>query len=154
SSRRVGTVSLPSPGFVGEEGKRELPPSGRRPTRRGEGLFMSSVRVVGLLTVLLTGSPAVAQPMSDPAARVRTDKDLETFRRIRDDAPFPWTVTGEKTADRIDDDRMEELAYDEVLRHARQFTTAELEQAARRDVSRADLVVPARLSYKFELVYL
>lgn len=115
---------------------------------------MSSVRVVGLLTVLLTGSPAVAQPMSDPTARVRIDKDLEMFRRIRDDTPFPWTVTGEKTADRIDDDRMEELAYDEVLRHARQFSTAELEQAARRDVNRADLVVPARLSYKLELVYL
>jgi hypothetical protein len=74
------------------------------------------------------------------------------FGAIADDAPFPWTAAGPRDVGLAQADRMEELAYDEVLRHARRVPAAELERHARRDVRFQDLVQKGRLAFKLDLV--
>ena len=75
------------------------------------------------------------------------------FAGIKDDAIFPWADTGPRHLEDALGDEMEERAYEEVLRHARQFSTAELEQHARRDLAIKDLYTNGRASYKLDLIY-
>ncbi len=96
-------------------------------------------------------APAPAAPTG--AAKYRIEKGLSMFAGIRDDAIFPWADTGPRNLADTPADQMEERAYDEVLRHARQFTAAELEANARKDVAPKDLYQNGRLSYKLELIY-
>lgn len=96
-------------------------------------------------------APAPVAPTG--AAKYRIEKGLSMFAGIRDDAIFPWADTGPRNLADSPADQMEERAYDEVLRHARQFTAAELEANARKDVAPKDLYQNGRLSYKLELIY-
>ncbi|QEL16881.1 hypothetical protein [Limnoglobus roseus] len=97
-------------------------------------------------------TPATAEPLAG-ASKYQIDKRLAMFQKIRDDAIFPWTDSGPRHLEDGPADQMEERAYDEVLRHARQFTTAELEEHARHDVTPRDLYTNGRLSYKLDLIY-
>ncbi len=99
------------------------------------------------------GQPPEESPQSEGAAKYRIEKNLTMFRAITDDAIFPWADTGARNLSDAIPDEMEARAYDEVLRHARQFTAAELEQHARRDVTAKDLYTNGRLSYKLDLIY-
>ncbi len=108
------------------------------------------------LPPLATESPSgkPAEPAAPTgAAKYRIEKGLSMFAGIRDDAIFPWTETGPRDLADSPADQMEERAYDEVLRHARQFTVAELEANARRDIAPKDLYQNGRASYKLELIY-
>lgn len=107
------------------------------------------------LPPLATESPS--GPKSEPiqpagSDKYRIEKGLSMFAGIRDDAIFPWTDSGPRDLADAPADGMEERAYDEVLRHARQFTAAELEAHARRDVLPKDLYINGRLSYKLDLI--
>jgi hypothetical protein len=105
-----------------------------------------------LATESPSGKPTeVAAPTG--AAKYRIEKGLSMFAGIRDDAIFPWADSGPRNLADSPEDQMEERAYDEVLRHARQFSVAELEANARRDVAPKDLYQNGRASYKLELIY-
>lgn len=108
------------------------------------------------LPPLTTKSPSgLKEPIvpDQGSSKYRIEKGLSMFQAIRDDAIFPWTDTGPRNLADAPADEMEERAYDEVLRHARQFSAAELEAHARRDVTAKDLYTNGRLSYKLELIY-
>lgn len=100
-----------------------------------------------------TEAPADPPPPTTGDAKYAIDKRLTMFQKIRDDAIFPWADAGARHLEDATDDKLEERAYDEVLRHARQFTTAELEEHARRDVLPRDLYTNGRLDYKLDLIY-
>jgi hypothetical protein len=99
-----------------------------------------------------SGKP-VEPPAPTGAAKYRIEKGLSMFAGIRDDAIFPWADSGPRDLTDAPGDELEERAYDEVLRHARQFPVAELEANARRDVATKDLYTNGRASYKLELLY-
>jgi hypothetical protein len=99
------------------------------------------------------GPPPAPPADPDPAAKYRIEKGLAMFAGIKDDAIFPWADTGPRDLADALTDEMEERAYDEVLRHARQFSTAELEQHARRDLAIKDLYTNGRASYKLDLIF-
>ena len=105
------------------------------------------------LTTESPSGPQVAKPPESAVAKYRIEKGLSMFAAIKDDAIFPWADSGPRNLSDAPADEMEERAYDEVLRHARQFTAAELEAHARRDVGPKDLYTNGRASYKLELVY-
>ena len=105
------------------------------------------------LTTESPSGPQVAKPPESGAAKYRIEKGLSMFAAIKDDAIFPWADSGPRNLGDAPADEMEERAYDEVLRHARQFTAAELEAHARRDVGAKDLYTNGRASYKLELIY-
>lgn len=108
------------------------------------------------LPPITTESPAGPQPepqIPKGADKYRIEKGLSMFAGIKDDAILPWTDTGPRELADAPADRMEERAYDEVLRHARQFTTEELEAHARRDILPKDLYTNGRLTYKLDLIY-
>ncbi len=105
------------------------------------------------LTTESPSGPPVAKTPENPAAKYRIEKGLSMFAAIKDDAIFPWADSGPRNLGDAPTDEMEERAYDEVLRHARQFTAAELEAHARRDVGPKDLYTNGRASYKLELIY-
>jgi hypothetical protein len=90
------------------------------------------------IAVLLLASSTPAQPPAIPL-----DKDRALFDRIEDGAPV------RSEAQNPDEFR----AYNAVLTHARQFAVAELEAAARRDVTFRDLFNPTRQQFKLDLVY-
>jgi hypothetical protein len=116
---------------------------------------MSCRWLAGLIGVLAAvGAVPAGDPLADPADPFRLDKELAMFRAIRDDARFPWTITGPRDESLRADDDLEAAAFDEVLRFARRFPAAELEAHARRDVAFRDLMQPARASFKLEPVYL
>jgi hypothetical protein len=83
--------------------------------------------------------------ISEPAPEIKLNKNLRIFREIADDAPMTDVKpTGEK---------WEEFeAWQRVLLHAREFSPEQLDQAARRDVSFADLFKEGRRDYKLDLV--
>lgn len=117
--------------------------------------------LLGILA--LTASPVLAQqestsslePLVDPKDPIRLDRSKEPYFSIRDTVDFPWMLKAlENDAETQRWKLMEESAYDRLLRHAARFSTAELEAAARRDVTFADLVGPGRLSFKLDVVYL
>jgi hypothetical protein len=114
-----------------------------------------------LILFALLASPLAAQETSPGGERkepppptgpdrLKIDGNAEKFRRIRDNAPFPWKMKSELGDDT--DQRLEELAYDEVLIHAARFTGEDLDEAARRDVPFQSLVDSERLSYRLELM--
>ena len=83
-------------------------------------------------------------PAERPSASVSLDKNLRVFKLVADDAPIARTAANWEEA----------AAWDRLVRHARQFTPAELEAAARRDLSFADLFEAGRSAYQFDLVRL
>ncbi len=91
-------------------------------------------------------------PSTDPADKYRIDGSEEWYLSIKDNALFPWKVK-ERELGKDADLYSEEFAYESALIHAAQFTHAELEAAARRDVSFGSLIDNERLSYKLELVH-
>ncbi|CAN5541982.1 hypothetical protein BH11PLA2_BH11PLA2_28120 [soil metagenome] len=123
---------------------------------------LTNMRIATLLLILFA-LPVMAQEESPSAVKppavlkdnkYKLDPSVEPFRSIRDNAPFPWMLkTKENNPENLHEYRMEENAYDDVLRHAAQFTNADLEQNARRDVTFQDLLLPGRLSYKLDLIY-
>lgn len=96
------------------------------------------MRSLSLIFVFLILSRTPAQT---PA--ILLDKDRALFDRIEDGAPV------RSEAQNPDEFR----AYNAVLTHARQFAVADLEAAARRDVTFRDLFNPTRAQYKLDLVY-
>ncbi len=108
----------------------------------------------------VTQSPSGrVEPTTPPPAAITgeskysIDKRLGMFQKIRDDDIFPWADIGARRLEDAAVDKLEERAYDEVLRHARQFTTAELEEHARRDVMPRDLYTNGRVNYTLDLLY-
>jgi hypothetical protein len=83
-------------------------------------------------------------PAERPAPSIALDGNLRVFKLIQDDAPIARTAANWEEA----------AAWDRVVRHARQFSPAELEAAARRDLTFADLFEPGRASYRLDLIYL
>lgn len=83
-------------------------------------------------------------PAERPPAPVSLDKNLRVFKLIQDDAPIARTAANWEEA----------AAWDRVVRHARQFTQAELEAAGRRDLTFADLFTAGRSAYRLDLVRL
>jgi len=82
-------------------------------------------------------------PLPGPPVAIPIDKGLRVFSLIKDDAPY----------DREHATWAETAAWTRVVMHARNFTAEQLEAAARRDVTFADLFKEHRLDYQFELVY-
>lgn len=91
---------------------------------------------------LLVGRSVTPAPR--PPASVPLDRNLRVFKLVQDDAPIA------RTAERWE----ETAAWDRAVRHARRFTPAELEGAARRDLTFADLFTAGRGAYQFDLVRL
>lgn len=82
-------------------------------------------------------------PLPGPPVGIPIDKGLRVFSLIQDDARY----------DREHATWAESTAWIRVLLHARNFTAEQLEAAARRGVTFADLFKEHRLDYQFELVY-
>jgi hypothetical protein len=102
-----------------------------------------SALVAAVLVGPVTGQDVPASPTTrktDPA--VKLDKDSFIFRQVTDG----WPPQADKNPE-------EYRAYHEVLRHARRFPQAELDAAARRDVTFRDLLVGTRTAFRFDLVY-
>ncbi len=99
-----------------------------------------------------SGTPTAAPIVVPAVAKVQIEKGLAMFAGIRDDAPFHWTLVGPRDEKLRAGDEMEERAYDEVFRHARQFSQTELESHARADLLLKDLFNNGRLSYKLDLI--
>ena len=98
------------------------------------------LRMVCLLTTFCVSASAIRA--EDPPS-VRIDKDRVIFDRIEDGYPV-----------RSESQNPDEYnAYNYVLTFARQFSVADLESAARRDVTFRDLFNPVRNDFKLELVY-
>lgn len=82
-------------------------------------------------------------PIPEPVPDIHLYKGLRIFRKIIDDAPITHTT----------ELRWEESeAWNRVVLHARQFTPEQLEAAARKDVTFADLFKETRRDHKLELV--
>src|SRR5262245_36146743 len=114
-----------------------------------------------LILLMLAAGPLAAQQESPSAPRLTTDKYKldstdETYRHIRDSAPFPWKVPGRRElGGELDVElKMEGFAYESVLKHAAQFSHSELEGQARRDVLFRNLIDNGRTSYKLDLIRL
>lgn len=105
------------------------------------------------LTTESPSGPKDPKPPETANSKYRIEKGLSMFAAIKDDAIFPWADSGPRNLSDAPIDEMEERAYDEVLRHARQFSAKELEAHARRDVQPKDLYTNGRATYKLELVY-
>lgn len=98
------------------------------------------------LAGLALGCFALSTPLSaqPPTGKFAIDRDRAMFDRIEDGAPVRSETQNPD----------EYAAYNFVLAHARQFPVADLEAAARRDVTFKDLFLPVRKDFKLELVYL
>lgn len=96
-----------------------------------------------LAAPLLVGRSVTPLPGPPPeASQIPLNKNLRIFRRIHDDYRMPTRTENWE----------EYSAWARVALHARKFSPAELEGAARRDVSFADLFREHRLQYQLELV--
>ena len=78
----------------------------------------------------------------DRKAKFQFDKDRRFLKNVKDLTP----IRGQA------DDHDEYDAYNELVLHTHQFTTAELQGAARLDVSYGDLFSKGREDYRFELI--
>jgi hypothetical protein len=94
----------------------------------------------GWLKAPLLIGPSVV-PLPEAAPKVELDKTLRVFKRIPDD-----------TANNASDLWEEETAWNRVLLHARKFTAEQLEAAAAKDVTFADLFEEHRADHKLDLV--
>jgi len=113
-------------------------------TYPGPGADPSTPTGAGWLKApVLVGKSVTPLPGPPPeATAVPLDKSLRIFKLIRDDAPMAKVV----------ERGWEEMAaWNRVVLHARKFSAAELEEAAR-DLSYASLFEPVRQDYKLELV--
>jgi hypothetical protein len=90
----------------------------------------------------MLGVMVVATAVGQPPG-VFLDKDRFDFAQVRDHTPAP----------RSDQSPEEYRAYVDVLLQARRFSVADLEAAARRDVTFKDLVAETRTDFRFELIY-
>jgi hypothetical protein len=106
------------------------------PASPAEAGWLLAPLLVGRSVTLLPGPPT-------EATRIELNKNLRIFRRIRDDARMQTRRENWEEA----------AAWERIALHARKFSTAELEQAARRNISFADLLQGNRLDHQFELVY-
>ncbi len=92
--------------------------------------------------------PALPEPRPaiqvDPQAKFQIDKDRRILSALRGKDPSPMRTSLE--------DHDEFDAYNEVVLHASQFPAAELQEAARLDVSYGDLFAKTREDYRFELI--
>ncbi|OWK36017.1 hypothetical protein FRUB_08580 [Fimbriiglobus ruber] len=79
----------------------------------------------------------------DPDAKYKLNTDSLNFSNIRDDQPIVKTR---------DQNRGEFDALNDVILHARQFTTADLEAHASKDVMPRDLMTEVRKDYQFQLM--
>lgn len=82
-------------------------------------------------------------PLPRPPVAIPINKGLRVFGLIQDDTRY----------DREHATWAETAAWTRVVLHARNFTAEQLEAAARRDVTFADLFQEHRLDYQFDLVY-
>lgn len=82
-------------------------------------------------------------PVPEPPPSIKLNRDLLIFRRIIDDAPIA----------RGGDNWEEAESWNRVILHARKFTNEQLEEAALRDVSFADLFREGRNDFKLKLVH-
>lgn len=99
-----------------------------------------SLRTICLLLMASIGTAALR---AEEPPSLRIDKDRVIFDRIEDGSPI-----------RSESQNPDEYAaYNYVLTFARQFSMADLESAARRDVTFRDLFNPVRKDFKLELVY-
>ena len=92
---------------------------------------------------LLIGRSLTLQASRPENPEAKLDKNLRIFKMIKDDAP---TTTA-------DTSREEAAAWNRVLLHARRFSVAELEAAARKDIEFYSLFKDVRRDYKLDLVY-
>lgn len=100
------------------------------------GGWLKAPVLVGRSLTLLDSPPPVSVPLN---------KNLRIFKLIQDDAAI---ANEEKNWEEV-------AAWNRVLLHARRFPAAELEAAARRGVSFADLFKDSsRRDYKLEPIYL
>ena len=97
-------------------------------------------RAVALILVA-TLSPFVAA-QDTVAPNIAIDKDRVIYQQILDDVEFQAE----------DKNPGEYQAYNAVLLHARQFAVADLEKAARRDVTFKDLLLPVRKDFRLDLI--
>jgi hypothetical protein len=102
----------------------------------------TAARLGWAAAVALAVCGAAAGQSPDPD-RYKIDSDRFQFTQVRDGVP----VRSES------ENRDEYETYNDVLLHARQFTADELERAAYRDVTFADLLGKARDDYRFKLLY-
>jgi hypothetical protein len=118
----------------------------RRTTReRWSGWPVSLITLVSLTVVpAVRAEDPVPPPAVDPAAKYRIDKDRLIFAGIKDDERV------QSEAENND----EFLSYNEVFTFAQQFSAAELEAHARRDVSPKDLMSLGRDEFKLDLILL
>jgi hypothetical protein len=94
--------------------------------------------IVGFLLLALN------RPLhADPPERMAVDKDRAIFGRIEDEKPV--------ASQAVNPDEF--AAYNEILTFANQFTAADLQSAARRDLAFKDLFHPIRKDYRLDLVY-
>lgn len=95
----------------------------------------------GWLKAPLLIGPTVV-PAAEPTPKPALDKDLRVFKRIPDDSHNNSGDVWE-----------EPTAWNRVVLHARKFTAEQLEDAAKRDLTFADLFEDHRADYKLDLVY-
>ena len=105
--------------------------------------------VFGLVPRLAFAQPepkAVPVPADkvDSKAKFQFDKDRRILQAMRGKDPSPLRTDV--------DDHDEYDAYNELVLHANQFTMAQLQDAARIDVSYGDLFAKTREDYRFELI--
>ena len=84
------------------------------------------------------------EPPVDPFAKFKIDTNSLIYTRVQDDKPLATSGTNPD----------EYRAYNQTVVKANQFTATELEAAARKDVTFADLVRPVRKDYQFDLIQL
>ena len=102
-------------------------------------------RLLLALTAVALGSaapPVHAQPAEPPKDRYALDADRLYFSRIDWDAPLRGE---ERNPDEFE-------AYNDTLKHALQFSTAELTARGSRDVTFRDLVLPVGRDFQFKLL--
>ena len=87
--------------------------------------------------------PVKPAPPGNPVDKYKIDKDRFALAGVEDDAPLRGQLENIQEFD----------AYNEVIIHANQFTAAELEKNASRDVMFLDLVKPHRLDFQYKLLW-
>ncbi|HEY2784496.1 MAG TPA: hypothetical protein VGJ05_05920 [Fimbriiglobus sp.] len=112
--------------------------SRRRPVITGSCVRLARRAAAVLACALFVGSTRA----DDPAAKFRIDKNKRIYDGIKDDARLQ---TERENLDEF-------LSYNEVVEFANQFSAANLEAHARRDVSYQDLMSRSRADYKLDLI--
>lgn len=110
-----------------------------------EAADTKALSVGWLKAPLLVGRSVTPLPSPPPElTSIPVRKDLRVFKLIRDDAPIARNALHWE----------ENVAWNRLVLHARKFSEEELESAARRDLTFADLFQDLRSDYRLDLVYL